>query len=90
MSLDELRNQIDEIDEEIVRLFVRRMDVVSRVAEEKQTTGRPVRDRRREEAVSEKAVERAGEEYAPYIRELYEKMFEVSRNFQFDRTERQK
>ena len=47
-DLLELRDQIDKIDREIVRLFEERMDVCRQVAEYKIANGKKVLDRGRE------------------------------------------
>ncbi|MDD6023223.1 MAG: chorismate mutase [Oscillospiraceae bacterium] len=53
-NLDTLRGAIDEIDNQIVHLFSRRMDVTRRVGEYKQKNGIPVLDSGREHEVLEK------------------------------------
>ncbi|MDR0984696.1 MAG: chorismate mutase [Ruminococcus sp.] len=56
MELTDLRNKIDAIDEEILRLFRERMDVSSSVAEYKRTNNLPVFDAERENEVLKKFV----------------------------------
>ena len=51
MYLDELRNQINDIDDKIVELFVERMKVASEIAGAKAEKNLPVLDMRRENAV---------------------------------------
>ena len=48
-DLLQLRQEIDEIDQEMVRLFEKRMDVSRRVAEYKIANGKKILDRGREE-----------------------------------------
>ena len=47
-SLTELRNRLDQIDDQIVRLFEERMDLCSQVGEYKIQNGKKVFDRTRE------------------------------------------
>ena len=47
-SLQDSRNEIDKIDEEMIKLFERRMEVSKDVAEYKLKTGKPDLDRKRE------------------------------------------
>ena len=54
MELNELRNQIDEIDRELVSLFIRRMSCSSEVAEYKRRNALPVLDKEREIKLLEK------------------------------------
>ena len=42
MDLTELRNQIDGIDDQLVQLFCRRMELCAQVAEYKKANGLPV------------------------------------------------
>ena len=48
MDLGDLRTQIDAVDEQIVDLYERRMDICRQVAEVKIGTGKKVFDRDRE------------------------------------------
>ena len=54
MELSELRNKIDSIDSELVKLFCERMEISSQVAESKRQTGKPVFDPARERAIKAK------------------------------------
>ena len=47
-SLQDSRNEIDKIDEEMIKLFERRMEVCKDVADYKLKMGKPVLDRKRE------------------------------------------
>ena len=49
MDLADLRVKIDEIDEQIVDLYEKRMDISRQVAEYKIETGKQVFDKKREE-----------------------------------------
>ena len=54
-QLRELRDQIDQIDRQMVALFEQRMSVVCRVAEFKREQGMPILQSDREKIVLEKA-----------------------------------
>ena len=82
MDLRDIRNRIDEIDTALVDLLVKRMEITKEVADYKRKNGIPVLDRERELAVLEKRSQQAGDVYGPYIREIYEKIFEQSRAHQ--------
>ena len=85
MELNELRNQIDDIDRELVELFKRRMGVSSLVAEYKRQTGMNVLDASRERALISKVSELAGEEFEEYTRTLYATILDLSRSYQHKR-----
>ena len=82
MELKELRKNIDEIDRELVDLFVRRMSVSAEVAEYKREAGMPVLDPARERALLERISEMSGEEFERYARTLYSTILDLSRSYQ--------
>ena len=84
MDLLELRGQIDEIDARIVELYEKRMDVCSRVAEYKISTGKKVFDRQREAEKLEKVKSLAHNEFnSRGIEELFEQIMSMSRKLQY-------
>ena len=82
MSMDELRQEIDAIDEQLVELFVKRMGVSARVAAEKKQSGRAVLDPARERRLLERVSELAGEELESQTRVLYNLILSLSRSYQ--------
>ncbi|MBR6816297.1 MAG: chorismate mutase [Clostridia bacterium] len=82
MDLQEIRARIDELDTQLVELLCRRMTVAKDVADYKRANGMAVLDRQRELAVLDKRAAQAGEAFGPYIREIYEKIMEMSRAYQ--------
>ena len=82
MMLEELRAQIDGIDEQLVRLVEERMKVAGRIAEYKKENGLPILDSRREAQKLDSVCEKADECFKPYVRELYLLMFKQSREYQ--------
>ena len=82
MELNELRNQIDEIDRELVSLFIRRMSCSSEIAEYKRRNALPVLDREREIKLLEKIAELSGKEFEEYTAELYKTILSLSRDYQ--------
>ena len=81
-DLTKLRSGIDAIDDEILRLFVRRMNCTADIARAKQQTARPIRDRARERAILNRLTAAAGDDLAPYVHSLYDHIFDLSRGFQ--------
>jgi chorismate mutase len=61
MSLETVRNEIAQIDEELLRLMARRMELASRVLDEKRKLSLPIGDDRQNELVLKRAMERATE-----------------------------
>ncbi len=82
MAMEELRQEIDAIDEELVRLFVKRMGVSAQVAECKRENGRAVLDPKRERQLLERVSELAGDELESQTRVLYNLILSLSRSYQ--------
>ncbi|MBE6630772.1 MAG: bifunctional chorismate mutase/prephenate dehydratase [Ruminococcaceae bacterium] len=84
-SLDECREKIDRIDQELVKLFCERMQVSADVAEYKRAVGKPVTDAARERALLSKVSRLAGPEMEDYTRTLYATVLAISRAYQHER-----
>ncbi len=85
MDLNELRVEIDKIDEELVRLFTARMGISAQVADYKRENNLPIFHPGRERAILQKVAEMAGPEMGNYTRVLYSMLFELSRSYQSKR-----
>ena len=85
MDLNELRNEIDSIDNELVSLFARRMAISGQVADYKREHGLPILVPAREREILQKVADMAGPEMGNYARVLYSMIFELSRNYQSKR-----
>jgi len=82
MDLQELRSQIDEIDDQLIPLFIQRMNVAAAIGAYKEEQGLPVLVPAREAEKLADVTAKAGPEMAEYTRELYETLFKLSRNYQ--------
>ena len=82
MELSELRNIIDGIDDQLVDLFVKRMDVAAQIAEYKKENNLPIYVPAREREKLQDVAEKAGSGMANYTRVLYSMLFELSRSYQ--------
>ncbi len=81
-DLSEYRKELDAIDEQLVSLFCRRMNLCGKVGEWKKEHGKPILDRGREREKLNEVATLAGEEYASYTRCLYRSMMGYSRAYQ--------
>lgn len=82
MEINELRQQINEIDEQLAHLFARRMDTGLQIAQYKKEHGLPVLDRSRERQVLAQVAQLVGEPYEQYSRVLWNVLFDLSRSCQ--------
>lgn len=81
MELNELRNEINKVDEELLDAFLKRMKLCWDIGEVKKTEGLPVLNRAREREILDK-VQKASGDLAPYSHRLYTMLFELSRAYQ--------
>lgn len=86
MDLNELRLEMDQIDDQLVQLFVQRMDVAAKIADCKKETGTPILVPSRERAKLQDVAQKAGPDMANYTRVLYSMLFELSRSYQSKRS----
>ncbi len=83
-DLGELRNRIDEIDEQIVALYEERMEVCKGVAEYKIANGKKVFDRAREDEKLQKVSALAHNKFTSHgVQELFEQIMSMSRKLQY-------
>ena len=82
MELNEIRTQIDKIDEELVELYKKRMNLCAEVAEYKRDNNMPVLDSARERALLTKISDMSGPEFEEYTRTLYSTLLDLSRAYQ--------
>ena len=85
MDLSEIRQNIDKIDEELVRLFCERMALSAQVADYKKANNMPIYVPARERAILQNVAQQAGPEMADYTRVMYSMLFELSRSYQSKR-----
>jgi len=83
MNLEEIRNEIDQVDEELVQLLEQRMTLVSQVAELKKATGIATLDPGREGRILNKiAAAVDNPDFAPTIVDSFKDILKASRAYQ--------
>ena len=82
MDLSQYREQIDQIDDELIQLFARRMETAAQIAQWKRQAGKPVIDAGRERAKLLDVMEKCPAEFKDYAVSLYSLLFELSRSYQ--------
>ena len=82
MDLNQYRQRIDEIDDQMVRLFAERMEVAAGIAAYKKENNLPVLDMRREREKLLQIAEKTPEGLKDYAVSLYSLIFELSRSSQ--------
>lgn len=82
MDLNDIRKEIDAIDDRLVRLFTQRMALSAQVAAYKKEHQLPIFVPAREQEKLADVAEKAGPDIAGYTQELYAAIFELSRSYQ--------
>ncbi len=82
MELENIRNRIDEIDKQLVNLFIERMNCSKEVADYKFQHSLPIYDEIREKQLIDKIRNIAGDEYAAQAEKLYKFILEMSKQLQ--------
>ena len=81
-NITELRSRIDAVDDKLVSLFEKRMELSREIAEYKKTHNLAVLNTNREHEVLDRLCSKADSEFAVYIRQLYAVIFNLSKDFQ--------
>lgn len=83
MNLDVIRQEIDQIDDQIVKLLEERMHLVEGVVAYKKASGKPILDSKREEVIFEKVKNRVEDKrYQETIVETFSDILKRSRDYQ--------
>jgi len=81
MNLEEVRKEIDEIDEKLLDLFLRRMELAKAAMQQKKHSGKPIIDKSREREILNKVSQKSGE-MSVYSRRLFKELMALSRSYQ--------
>lgn len=83
MNLDDIRENINLVDDKIVALLEERMILVSKVSEFKKSTGKATLDEGREQAILSRVNDGVqNKQYAPFIVNNFIDIMKQSRDYQ--------
>ena len=83
MDVDIIRQKIDQIDDQIVKLLEERMHLVEGVVAYKKASGKPILDSKREEIIFEKVKNRVEDKrYQETIVATFSDILKRSRDYQ--------
>lgn len=82
MNLEQLRAEIDAVDDRLTEAYLERLKLVEQVAEYKRTHDVGIEHSGREEAIFRRLTEKFGEEYETDIRYLYADIINYSKVYQ--------
>lgn len=81
-DLSELRSELDRIDDDIINLYQKRMEISKQVGLNKAKTGKSLNDSERENAIIYRLASKTPEELRLYVKELYKTVFYTSKAYQ--------
>lgn len=82
MNIDDLRKEIDEIDNQLIAIFEKRMATVAKISECKKKNGFSVQDTGREQEILNRISLIADGDMPVYVNELYKTILNISRRYQ--------
>ncbi len=82
INIEDLRKKIDDIDDSICQLFVKRMDVVDKVGEYKRIRNLPVNNSSREREVLTRISKALPSHLEEFGRSLYRSIFDISKAYE--------
>ena len=82
--LNNLRSEVDSIDEEINKLFIKRLGLVEEIYKEKELNNMDILDKNREDMIFKKLKNETSYEYFEYSKDLFENILRISKNYQLE------
>ena len=75
LNLEEIRKEISTINDDMLTLFIKRMELSAQVAAYKKANGLPTLDRKREEAILQKVADNTSDEFRRYALEFFHHIY---------------
>lgn len=85
MDITQLRQEIDRVDEQLVQLFVQRMNISSHIADYKKEQQIPIFDPNREREKLNSVAQAVDPAFESSVKVLYSLLFELSRSYQSEK-----
>lgn len=82
MDLNDIRKQIDQIDDEMISLYQKRMSLAKEVAMVKRETNLPLENPIREKEIINRITSSLNDEIKLFAKQFYETLFETSKAYQ--------
>ena len=82
MDIEDLRKEIDLLDDELASIYVKRMELCKKIGEEKAKNNSNVNVPGRENAILARVTKETPEELKIYVKQLYDNIFIQSKNYQ--------
>ena len=89
MNIENLRKEIDDIDDELSSLYAKRMEICKKIGEEKAKDNSSVNVPKRENEILVRVTKNTPDELKLYVKQFYDNIFMQSKNYQNSLTEKQ-
>ncbi len=83
MNIDELRQEIDRVDDNIAALFAKRMELARRIAQQKSANGVPIVNVGREKEIVSRVCATLPSDVKLYGKQLFDTLFDTSKAYQY-------
>ena len=81
-EITKLREKIDNVDDQIAKLYAERMSLVEDIAEAKKKCKVAVNDPKREQKILDRITETVDGDLKSYLKQVYTTIFETSKAYQ--------
>lgn len=81
MNIYELRDELSAIDDEMLKLFIRHLQLTQLIGREKAAEGKGLYDRKAEEELLEKVVANSPQDMQNYTLELFRNVMNLSKEY---------
>lgn len=81
MNIEELKNQLIATDDEILKLFIRHLELTQLMGKEKAKEGKGLYDRKAEEELLERVVANSPQEIQNFSIELFRTIMNTSKEY---------
>ena len=82
LDLEAIRAEIDTVNQQMLQLLIKRLQLCSDVADYKKARGLPIYVPEREKAILEWAENTAGPRFAPYASRFFEQVMQLGRDYE--------
>lgn len=84
MNIEQIKNEISNINEEMLKLFIRHLELTVEAGKLREADGKPLYDRKAEEATMEFAVANSPQNMQNYSIEFFRNMINLSKDYYKD------
>lgn len=85
MNIQQIKDELSCINDEMLKLFIRHMQLTAQAGDLKKAEGKPLYDRKSEEEILEKAVENSPQDMQNYSIEFFRTILNLSKEYYQDR-----